>query len=212
MSSVAAMESPASVRQALQARISSMQSTRLDDDAFPLLPLMRGVLPRGLRRGAVYSVTGSTSVALALAAAASQQGEWCGVLAVPDLGLEAAADWGIDLDRLVWVSDPGERWMSTVGSMTDVLGLVIVTAPRRVSDSEASRLAARLRQTRSTVIVLGDWPQPESRISVVASSWTGLGDGHGILVDRHLELEVRQGQGAGVPRRSRLHLSPEPTR
>jgi hypothetical protein len=198
MSSAVALESPASVRQALQARISSMQSTRLDDDAFPLLPLMRGLLPRGLRRGTVYSVTGSTSIALALVAAASQQGEWCGVLAVPD--------------RLVWVSDPGDRWMSTVGSMADVLGLVIVTTPRRVSDTEASRLTARLRQTRSTVIVLGDWPQPESRISVAASSWTGLGDGHGILIDRHIEVEVRQGQGAGVPRRSRLHFAAEPKR
>jgi hypothetical protein len=212
MSSVAAVDSSASVRQALQARISSMQSTRLDDDAFPLLPLMRGLFPRGLRRGTVYSVTGSTSLALALVAAASQQGEWCGVLDVPDLGLEAAAGWGIDLERLVWVSDPGDRWMSTVGSMADVLGLVIVTAPRRVSDSEASRLAARLRQTRSTMIVLGDWPQSESQIRVVSSSWTGLGEGHGLLVDRHLDVEVRQGQGAGAPRRSRLHVPAEPIR
>jgi hypothetical protein len=206
MSSVAALESPASVRQALQARISSMQSTRLDDDAFPLLPLMSAVLPRGLRRGAVYSVTGSTSIALALVAAASQQGEWCGVLDVPDLGLEAAAGWGIDLERLVWVSDPGDRWMSTAGSMADVLGLVIVAAPRRVSDADASRLVARLRQTRSTMIVLGDWPQSETQISAVSSSWMGLGDGYGLLVDRHLDVEVRHGQGAGAPRRTRLHL------
>lgn len=204
MSSVAAFESPASVRQALQARISSMQSTRLDDDTFPLLPMMRGVLGRGLRRGTVYSITGSTSIALALVAAASQQGEWCGVLDVPDLGLEAAAGWGVDLDRLVWVSDPGDRWMSTVGSMADVLGLVIVRAPKRVSASDSSRLTARLRQTRSTMLVLGDWPQSESEIRVVASSWTGLGAGHGHLTDRHLELEVRQGQGAGAPRRSQL--------
>lgn len=206
MSSVAAVESPASVRQALQQRISSMQSTRLDDDAFPLLPMMRGVLGRGLRRGTVYSITGSTSLALALVAAASQQGEWCGVLDVPDLGLEAAAGWGVDLARLVWVADPGDRWMSTVGSMADVLGLVIVRAPARVSPAESSRLAARLRQTRSTMIVLGEWPQAESELRVVSSSWTGLGDGHGHLTDRRLELEVRQGQGAGAPRRSQLHV------
>ncbi|KQP57880.1 hypothetical protein [Agreia sp. Leaf283] len=206
MNSVAAVESPASVRQALQARISSMQSTRLDDDAFPVLPKMRGVLARGLRRGTVYSLTGSTSLALALVAAASQQGEWCGVLDVPDLGLEAAAGWGIDLDRLVWVSDPGERWMSTVGAMADVLGLVIVRPPTRVSASESSRLSARLRQARSTMLVLGDWPQSESEITVVSSSWTGLGDGHGHLADRRLDVEVRQGQRAGAPRRSQLRI------
>ncbi|SMG32697.1 hypothetical protein [Agreia pratensis] len=206
MSSVAAFESPASVRQALQARISSMQSTRLDEDAFPVLPMMRAVLGRGLRRGTVYSISGSTSLALALVAAASQSGEWCGVLDVPDLGLEAAAGWGIDLDRLVWVADPGDRWMSTVGSMADVLGLVIVRAPARVTSAEASRLVARLRQTRSTMLVLGEWPQPESQIRVVSSTWTGLGDGYGHLTDRHLELEVRQGQSAGPPRRSRLRV------
>jgi hypothetical protein len=183
-----------------------MQSTRLDDDTFPILPMMRAVLGRGLRRGAVYSITGSTSVALALVAEASQQGEWCGVLDVPDLGIEAAAGWGIDLGRLVWVADPGDRWMSTVGSLADVLGLVIVRAPARVSPSDTSRLAARLRQTRSTVLVLGAWPQSECDIRVVSSSWTGLGAGDGHLAERHLELEVRQGQGTGAPRRSHLHV------
>jgi hypothetical protein len=183
-----------------------MQSTRLDDDAFPLLPLMRGVLGRGLRRGTVYSLSDSTSLALALVAAASQQGEWCGVLDVPDLGLEAAAGWGIDLARLVRVSDPGDRWMSTVGSMADVLGLLIVRAPRHVPAADASRLAARLRQTRSTMLVLGDWPQAESQIRVVSSSWSGLGDGHGHLADRRLELDVRQGQGAGAPRHAQLNI------
>jgi hypothetical protein len=206
MSSVAAVDSSASVRQALQARISSMQSTRLDDDAFPVLPMMRGVLTRGLRRGTVYSVTDSTSLALALVSAASQQGEWCGVLDVPDLGFEAAAAWGIDLGRLVCVSDPGERWMSTVGSMADVLALMIVRAPRRVSPAESSRLAARLRQTRSTMLVLGDWPQAESRLSLVSTTWTGLGDGHGTLADRTLDIEVRHGQGLGTPRRSQVSI------
>jgi hypothetical protein len=124
-------------------------------------------------------------------------------------GLEAAAGWGIDLDRLVWVADPGDRWMSTVGSMADVLGLVIVRAPARITSAEASRLLARLRQTRSTMLVLGEWPQSESQIRVVSSTWTGLGDGYGHLADRHLELEVRQGQSAGPPRRSRLRVPAE---
>ena len=87
-----------------------------------------------------------------------------------------------------------------------MLGLLIVRAPARVASAEASRLLARLRQTRSTMLVLGEWPQSESQIRVVSSSWTGLGAGHGHLADRHLELEVRQGQNAGAPRRSRLRV------
>jgi hypothetical protein len=198
------------VRQALQARIAEMQSTRLDDDSFPLVPMLRAILPRGLRRGAVYSITGSTSIALGLLSAASKQGEWCGVLDVPDLGIEAAAGWGIDLERLVWVGDPGERWMSTVGSMADVLGLVIARAPKRVAASDSSRLAARLRQTRSTMLVLGDWPQPEAELRIVSSTWTGLGDGHGLLIDRQLEIEVRGAGGGGTARRLPIRIPAKP--
>jgi hypothetical protein len=210
MSAAPLIDSSAIVRQQLQARIAGMQATRLDEDSFSVRPEMRSLLPSGLRRGAVYAIEGSTSVALALMAAPSAQGEWCGVLGMPDLGLEAAAGWGIDLDRLAWVDDPGERWLTTVAAMCDVLGIVLARAPRSVSPAETSRLAARLRQSRSTLLLLGDWPQAESTLRVVSASWRGLGTGYGHLTDRQLRVEVRGRNGSDVLRLGRVEIAGRP--
>ncbi|MCW4384244.1 hypothetical protein OH146_00470 [Salinibacterium sp. SYSU T00001] len=177
------------VREELQARIRQMQSTRLPERSLPLLDELRPLLPEGLRAGATYSVTGSTSLALALLAAPSREGAWCGMLGLPHLGTEAAAGLGIELDRLVLVPDAGARWLGVAAAMTEVLGLV-VAAPSRVTPAEASRLAARLRQRESTLIVLGPWPQADAVLRATASDWSGLGRGHGHLMSRRLRVET----------------------
>lgn len=180
---------PSAVRDELQARIRQMQSNRLPERALPMLEGLAGVLPGGLRAGATYSVTGSTSLALALLAGPSRQGAWCGALGLPHLGTEAAAGFGIELDRLVLVPEPGSRWLTVAAAMADVLG-VIVAAPTRITPAEASRLAARLRQRESTLIVLGAWPQADAVLHATTSTWAGLGDGHGHLTGRRLEVET----------------------
>jgi hypothetical protein len=177
------------VREDLQARIRQMQSSRLPERSLPMLDGLRAVLPTGLRAGATYSVTGSTSLALALLAGPSQQGSWCGVLGLPHLGTEAAAGLGIELDRLVLVPDPGSRWLTVAAAMAEVLG-VIVAAPARVTPAEASRLAARLRQRESTLIVLGPWPQADAVLHATTNAWTGIGRGHGHLTSRQLRIET----------------------
>ncbi|MDQ6948456.1 MAG: hypothetical protein M3256_19920, partial [Actinomycetota bacterium] len=49
----------------------------------PVLPALRPLLPHGgLRRGSVVSVVGSTSLTLAVVAAASAAGSWCAAVAV----------------------------------------------------------------------------------------------------------------------------------
>ncbi len=178
-----------SVQEELQARIRQMQSNRLPERTLPMLDGLRAVLPSGLRAGATYSVMGSTSLALALLAGPSQQGAWCGVLGLPHLGTEAAAGLGIDLDRLVLVPQPGGQWLTVAAAMADVLG-VIIAAPTRVAPSEASRLAARLRQRESTLIMLGPWPQADAVLHATESGWTGLGRGHGHLTAQRLRVET----------------------
>ena len=213
MSSVAAFDSASSVRQALQARIGAMQSTKLEEQGFAVLPQLRSLLPRGLRRGSVYSISGSTTLALALMAEASRQGEWCGVLGEPDVGIEAAAEWGISLDRLVCVHDGGERWVTTLAAMTDVLGLVIARPPRALrslSPAESSRLSARLRQSRSSVLVLGDWPEAEASLRVAKTEWSGLGAGHGNLGSRRMRIDVRGRGGEGALRQATLVVPVRP--
>src|SRR5690606_14054535 len=84
------------------------------DRRLPVLPAFEGLLPgAGLRRGATVAVgarpgvTGATSLALALAAGASQAGSWVAAVGLGSLGLVAAAELGVSLERLVLVADPG---------------------------------------------------------------------------------------------------------
>jgi hypothetical protein len=129
---------PAAVSE-LQARIRQMQATKLAERSLPMLDAVRAILPEGLRPGGTYSVTGSTSLAIALLAGPSRQGAWCGALGLPTLSTEAAAELGIDLDRLVLVPSPDTRWMAVAAAMTDVLDIVIAAPPARMAPTEAAR-------------------------------------------------------------------------
>ena len=149
----------------LQARIHSMQATTLDERALPTLPALASVLPGGaLRQGSVYSVAGSMTLAMAMLAAPSAGGAWCGVVGVPDFGVEAAARLGIELERLVLAPSPGDQWLTVTAALVDVLTVVVTRPPRRVGDADAARLSARLRQRGATLVVLGDWPQSEATL------------------------------------------------
>lgn len=173
----------------LQARIRSMQSSRLEERRLPTLPVFSELLPGGaLKSGAAYSVTGSTTLAMALLAGPSAAGSWCGVIGVPDFGAEAAAALGIDLERLVLVPDPGEQWLAVTAAIVDVLSVVVTRPSHRMSDAEAARLNARLRQREASMIVLGGWPQSEAALSVGESRWHGLGTGHGYLSGRQVTV------------------------
>ena len=86
----------------LQARIRSMQATKLDSKLIPTHPAIAGLLPGGgLQQGAAYSVDSSAMLLMTLLAAPSAAGSWCAVVGVPEFGVEAAGHFGIDLDRLV---------------------------------------------------------------------------------------------------------------
>lgn len=173
----------------LQERIHTLQGRRNRQGSHPVLPCLASLFPAGLRGGAAYSLDTHLSVGMALLAASSVEGQWCGVAGIPDFGAEAAAGFGIDLDRLVLVPDPGADWPATVGALVDVLPLVLVRPPSPVRPSEASRLGSRLRERAGVLLVLGQWPQSEATLSLTGSSWEGLGRGHGHLA-RHL-VELR---------------------
>jgi hypothetical protein len=182
-----------------------MESTRLGIETSPAAAGFTRLLPGGaLRPGAVYSVDGSVSLLLALLAGPSLAGSWCGIIGLPDLGPEAAESHGIDLARLVLVPAPGEHWLTVTAALADVLPVVAVRPTRRVSDTEASRLGARLRQRGCTLVIAGDWPQAEARFSVRTNSWTGLGDGHGHLTGR--DALVAASGRSGHPRVARMPL------
>jgi hypothetical protein len=177
----------------LQARINQMQGSRLGSRRLPTVPALARVLPGGgLQAGGAYSVRNSTSLAMALLAGPSLSGAWCAVVGVPSFGVEAAAGFGIDLNRLVLIPHPGEQWLTVTAALADVVSVVLTQAPNRLTPSDAARLKARLRQRGTVLLALGQWPQEDSSLEVSTSHWDGLGHGRGHLQARRTKVTCRE--------------------
>lgn len=190
----------------LRARLERVQGRRMEAPVLPTHPALADLLPGGgLRAGSMYSLAPSTSLLLALLARPTQEGSWCGVVGMPELGAEAAEHLGVDLSRLVLVPHPGSRWVAVTATIAEVLPVVAVRPSGRIADGELSRLAARLRDRGSVLLVQGVWPQAEASLSVSDAEWTGVGDGHGYLAGRTLTVTVHS-RRSPVPRRARLQL------
>lgn len=187
-----------------------MQARKLDDRAIPTHEVLASLLPGGsLKQGAAYSVESSVTLLMLMLAGPSAAGSWCGVVGVPEFGIEAASRYGIDLERLVLVPDPGEQWLAATAAVADVMDVVVTRPPKRATDGAVSRLAARLRQRGTTLVVLGPWPQTEAMLSLSGSEWSGIGDGHGYLAARQATITVSTRFG-GRPRSANVWL-PDPS-
>lgn len=148
----------------------------------PAPPAIARLLPdRGLRVGGAYALDRSGALLTALLAAPSAAGAWCAVVGIPEFGVEAARDAGVDLARLAVVPDPGDRWLAVVGALAEAIGVVAVRPAGRIGDAEAARLAARLRERQTVLLVQGTWPLVEARLGIERREWSGIGDGHGLL-------------------------------
>lgn len=183
----------------LQQRISEMQPQRLGERALPTHPGLAPLLPGGsLRQGASYAVLGSRSLALATVAEASASGSWCGVIGCDTLGAEAAAALGVALDRCVLVPRPGPHALGFAASLAEVLEVVVLALPEgaaRVSAGEVERIAAKLREHGTALVVTGAWPHVEAELSVVGTRWHGLGEGRGLLDSCELAVQSRDRRG-----------------
>ena len=179
------------------------------DQLLPVRPDLEELFPRrGLKRGSVVGITagdGATSLALATVAAASQQGSWSAFVGLGALGVVAASEAGIDLARCALVPDPGPTWATVVAALLDAIDLVVLAPPARVvRAADARRLSARARERGAVLLVVGAWPEgPDVRLRPLAARWTGLGDGHGALASRSLEV-LAGGRGAAA--RERRHV------
>src|SRR5918999_2233918 len=182
-------------------------TTLADERLLPVVPALQPLLPgRGLRRGTTVAVARSAALALALVAGASAAGSWVAAVGLPDLGILAAAETGIALERLALVPSPGARaWPTVVAAFLDAVDVVLVRPPARFPAAQARRLAARARERGAVLVPLGAWSEPaDLRLAVTASAWQGLGQGHGRLQARRVEV-VAGGRGAAA-RERRLPL------
>lgn len=171
-------------------------STAGGDDRFLRVPdALAPVVPfGGLRRGSVVRVEGSMSFLLDLAAAASRDGVWCAVVGLPDLGLAAAAEAGLALDRVAFVPRPEADAVTILGAVVDGYDLVVVGDLPQVGDQARRRISSRVRHRSAVLLSTSRWPEAELVLSV-STRWAGVGEGDGRLRER--EVSVRTG-GRGV--------------
>jgi hypothetical protein len=168
---------------------------------------LRDLLPgQGLRRGSTVTVAGSTSLLFAMLAAATQAGCWCAVVGMPSLGMLAAAELGVALDRLAVIPQPGPDWPQVVAALLDSVDVVVVAAPTPVAVVPARRLTARARQRGAVLIAVGGWPMAELAVEANRGVWYGLGQGRGRLRCRQVDIVVRGRGAAERPRRARMWL------
>jgi hypothetical protein len=168
----------------------------------PVLPALRELLPGGgLQRGSVVTSGDFGLLSLALVAGAVADGAWCAVVGVPAVGMRAAAEAGVDPDRVLLVAEPGSRWPQVVASLLDGFDLVLLRPPDQPSAQLRRKLEAAARRYGSVLVVAGDWPGAQSRLLVTHAEWAGIGSGHGRLRARRAKVEVT-GRGAGERPRS----------
>ena len=159
--------------------------------------------PRGgLARGSVAAAAEFGLLSLALAAGASADGAWCGIAGIPEAGVLAATEFGLDAGRTLLVPDPGPAWPQVVASLLDGCELVLVRPPARASAQVRLRLEATLRRGRGVLLVVGDWPGAQLRLRVITQRWTGLGEGHGRLRACCVQV-VADGRGEAAMTRTR---------
>jgi hypothetical protein len=190
------------------ARVISLSPARHRDDVLtgegilPVLPALRELLPSGgLARGSVVTTGDWGLLSLALAAGASAAGAWCAIAGMPSVGVQAAADAGLDPDRMVLVADAGRNWPQVVASLLDGFDIVLLCLAEQPPAPLRRKLEAAARRYGSVLLVAGDWPGAQARLLVAEEEWTGIGAGHGRLRARKARI-VASGRGAGERPRS----------
>lgn len=184
----------------------------------------RGITTRGAAtRGAATRVTATrgavreeasactTSLLLALLVEASRAGSWCAVVGLPALGVAAAAELGVALERLALVPDPGPDWPAVVAALLDGFDIVAAaTGPGVVSPPLAGRLAARARQRGAVLVPCGPWPSSDLTLTATDAVWHGVEAGRGRLRGRRLTVVARGRGAATAPRSTQLWLPRPP--
>jgi hypothetical protein len=182
--------------------------TRRDEQRLPLHPALAPLLPDGLQRGSTLTVEGrgSTALLLLLVAEASAAGAWTAAAGFQDLGVVAAAELGVALDRLALIPRvPARAWATVVAALLDGVELVLVRPPPQLRPVHTRRLAGLARQRGALLVVAGGWPDPpDVRLVATASRWYGLE--HGFLRARRLEVTSAGRGAASRPRRAALWL------
>ena len=162
-------------------------------------PLAQLVPDGGLIRGSTITIggVGATSLALQLSTAASQSGSWVVVVGLNDLAPVAVLEANLDAERIAFI-DPGDsgRHVDVLAALIGAVDVIVLDARLSLRPSDGRRLASRLRERGSILIVVSPGGAVNSSLSVDLSltvgdaQWEGLGRGHGHLRSRHVCVGV----------------------
>ncbi|WP_405653925.1 hypothetical protein [Streptomyces sp. NBC_00019] len=165
------------------------------------------LLPGGhVRAGTVVTAGGDVPLLLALAAEASRGAAGWAAVGLPQLGVLAAEAAGLDLASGMRIDDPGRQWAQVLAAVLEAVPVVLVGAVGAVPDRVAGRLAAVLRRSGSVLLSVDRWQSAEVRLKVVAASWEGVGQGHGLLHGRRVTVAVAGRGAATSPRYAEMWL------
>ncbi len=178
------------------------------DRCLPVDEVLASMLPdAGLQRGRVVGCHGPAawSLALALISRAASTGSWVAFVGAPMVGLEAAAEFGVPLGRVVLVAVDGgpSVWAERVAAAADGFEL-IVTCPPAGAERVARRVRQRL-QARGVVLLAVSPSAPSLACDLelgstpvdMAVAWAGIGQGSGYLMARRVMVQVA---GRRMPR------------
>ena len=205
-----------------EAAISVTPLALAHEQTLPVLPVFEQLLPGGaIRRGSVVEVQGigATSLALSLAAGPSAAGSWTAIVGMPSIGLMAAAEAGVVLNRVLVVSPPASgSWSAVVAALIGSVDVIMVSGGKQAGSGDLRRITARLRERGSVMIRVGGPKKPsrsttiraDVELRVAACDWEGLGEGHGVLRHRHVKVDAG-GRGASACPRSAEMLLPGPS-
>lgn len=141
---------------------------------------------------------GSIALVLALLAEATWEGSWSAITGMPVIGVAAAAELGVDLDRLGLIPDSAVKIAAVLLVLID--GVDLVVRRLAVAHGMRSQLAGRGRNPGAVLVVTGQWPGADLELRVANRRWRSLiDDGSG-----HLEFHdvVTTSRGSPAHRRA----------
>jgi hypothetical protein len=177
----------------------------------------------GLVRGRTVACTGDAalSTALALSASATCLGSWLAVIGVPQLGVGAAIEAGVAIERIVLAQPPraSREWVATVAAWVEGFDVLIVAPPTSLSAHDARRLQTRVAARQSVLMVVHLPPPlaPHTRLApqvfgadldvrADTVAWSGIEQGGSHITQRMVHVRV-SGRRCASPREATIDLS-----
>jgi len=182
----------------------------------PVSPDLRAMFPEGgLVRGRTVLCGGDAAVALALRIVSqpTQAGSWLGVVGVHNIGVQAASEQGVALQRVVFVQPATSRaeWVSTVAAAADGFDVLMLEVPHGITVADARRVQTRIQSRRNALVLIGATQklalqsvfQPDVVIDTTTTQWNGIERGSGHVQSREVCVTV---SGRRVPKAQQYSL------